>query len=114
MEQTDTISNRMLWLLALAFAAGFAGVSSARAGEALTFEKNVRPIFKAYCLDCHGGGESLKGKLDLRLKRFAERGGKNGPAIVAGQPGESLLVERLKSGEIAPRREEGSSPNRLA
>ena len=52
--------------------------------ERLTFEKDVRPIFKAYCLDCHGG-ESLKGKLDLRLKRFAEKGGESGPAIVAGE-----------------------------
>ena len=68
----------------------------------LTFEKDVRPIFKAYCLDCHGGGEALKGHLDLRLKRFAERGGDSGPAVVAGRPEESLLIERLKNGEMPP------------
>ena len=72
------------------------------AGETLTFEKDVRPIFKAYCLDCHGGGEALKGHLDLRLKRFAERGGDSGPAVVPGRPDESLLVERLKDGEMPP------------
>ncbi len=68
----------------------------------MTFEKDVRPIFKLYCLDCHGGGEAKKGHLDLRLKRFAERGGDSGPAVVAGRPEASLLIERLKNGEMPP------------
>src|SRR5436305_11558095 len=29
--------------------------------EKLTFETTVRPILKAYCLDCHGGTEKLSG-----------------------------------------------------
>ncbi len=66
------------------------------------FERDVRPILKAYCLDCHGGGAELKGKLDLRLSRTARRGGKSGPAIVAGQPDESLLVTRIQDGEMPP------------
>jgi hypothetical protein len=70
--------------------------------EDLTFEQHVRPIFKAYCFDCHGGSEELKGKLDLRLKRFAEKGGELGPAIVPSKPAESLLIARLKSGEMPP------------
>ncbi|WP_422930843.1 DUF1553 domain-containing protein [Singulisphaera sp. PoT] len=81
--------------------AWFAGVASADGGEALTFEKDVRPIFKAYCLDCHGG-EKTEGKLDLRLKRFTEVGGDTGPALVVGKPDESLLIERLKAGEMPP------------
>ena len=81
---------------------GLAGSAAARAGEPLTFERDVRPILKAYCLDCHGGGEALKGKLDLRLKRFAERGGDSGPAIVAGKPEESYLLDRLRDGEMPP------------
>lgn len=31
----------------------------------ITFEKDIRPIFKAYCLDCHGAAEKPKGGLDL-------------------------------------------------
>jgi mono/diheme cytochrome c family protein len=88
-------------MIALALVS-LSGVISAEAGEALSFERDVRPIFKAYCLDCHGGGETLKGGLDLRLKRFAVRGGESGPAVVAGRPGDSLLVERLKNGEMPP------------
>ncbi|MDY3552245.1 PSD1 and planctomycete cytochrome C domain-containing protein [Gemmata sp. JC717] len=79
-----------------------ATVGRARAAEPITFEQHVRPILKAYCLDCHGGGEKPAGGLDLRLKRFAVAGGKNGPAVVAKEPGKSALVERMKSGEMPP------------
>ena len=68
----------------------------------VTFEQHVRPILKAFCLDCHGGGEQLEGKLDLRLKRFMLTGGESGAALRVGQPAESLLIKRLKSGEMPP------------
>ncbi|QJW95872.1 PSD1 and planctomycete cytochrome C domain-containing protein [Frigoriglobus tundricola] len=74
----------------------------APAAEPVTFEQHVRPILKAYCLDCHGAGEKMPGGLDLRLKRFALAGGKSGPALVAKQPGRSPLVERMKAGEMPP------------
>ena len=70
--------------------------------ELLTFEKHVRPILKAYCIDCHGAGDTLHGELDLRLRRFMERGGSSGAAIIAGQPALSPLVQRIKSGEMPP------------
>jgi hypothetical protein len=67
-----------------------------------TFERHVRPILKAYCLDCHGGGAELKGKLDLRLARTARQGGKQGPALIPGKPEESLLLDRVRDGEMPP------------
>jgi hypothetical protein len=70
--------------------------------EKPSFERDVRPVLKAYCLDCHGGAEKLRGKLDLRLRRFAVRGGSSGPAVVPGDPSKSPLVERMKSGEMPP------------
>lgn len=70
--------------------------------DELTFERNIRPIFKAYCLDCHGGGEKLEGNLDLRLRRGIAKGGDSGPAITIDKPIESLLLARLKSGEMPP------------
>jgi len=72
----------------------------AMAEERLTFERDERPILKEYCLGCHGGNDSPKGKLDLRLKRFAEHGGESGPALVAGKPEESYLLERLRDAEM--------------
>ncbi len=74
----------------------------ARADESPTFERDIRPIFKAYCLDCHGAGDKLEGDLDLRLRRFASRGGISGPAIEPGDPEGSYLVMRLRDGEMPP------------
>lgn len=79
-----------------------AGLAAAGAEPSPVFERDVRPIFKAYCLDCHGGGPQLKGKLDLRLRRFAVRGGENGPALTPGRPEESELLERVREGEMPP------------
>lgn len=86
-------------LSAIAFLTWSPGIWS---NDAMTFEQHVRPILKAYCLDCHGGDKKLRGGLDLRLKRTTEQGGKSGPALAAGKPGDSLLVQRLRSGEMPP------------
>ena len=50
----------------------------------LTFEVDIRPIFRSHCYDCHGSIKEKKGKLDLRLARFMIAGGETGPAIVPG------------------------------
>ncbi|MFO0883874.1 MAG: c-type cytochrome domain-containing protein, partial [Pirellulales bacterium] len=75
---------------------------NAEEGRALSFEADVRPILKAYCLDCHGGEEKLEGKLDLRLARFAIRGGESGTALVPGDVEKSSLVARMVAGEMPP------------
>lgn len=92
------------WISGLAHMLVLVGVSASPAGdvEPLTFERSVRPILKAYCLDCHGGSVELKGKLDLRLARTMRRGGASGPAIVAGKPDDSLLLDRIRDGEMPP------------
>src|SRR3954453_22767389 len=86
-------------LVALIFAA-----PALAAGPSKTpaFNADVRPIFQAYCTECHGEAEKPRGGLDLRLKRFALKGGKNGPAIVEGKPDDSLLLQRVKGGEMPP------------
>jgi hypothetical protein len=68
----------------------------------LTFERDIRPILKARCFHCHGEEEEVEGNLDVRLRRFLEKGGDSGPAIVPGKPGESPLVERIRSGDMPP------------
>jgi hypothetical protein len=78
------------------------GLALAAGADEPTFERDVRPILKAYCLDCHGAGASLKGNLDLRLARSARRGGKSGAAIRPGEPEESLLLTRVQAGEMPP------------
>lgn len=98
-QRNQSVSVRRAAFLLAALAVSF---PAAARGDTITFERDVRPIFKIYCLDCHGGGAKLKGKLDLRLRRFAVHGGKSGPAVVPGDAQKSLLVERLKAGEMPP------------
>ena len=106
----SSLRSACLCRAALLLSSGFCLVSMARVDaadavtppSAVTFEQHVRPILKAFCLDCHGGGEQLEGKLDLRLKRFILTGGESGATLRVGQPAESLLIKRLKSGEMPP------------
>ncbi len=70
-----------------------------------TFEKDIRPILKAHCFDCHGEGEKLNGGLDLRLQRLMLKGGDDGPVIVPGKPHKSLVYKLIQSGEM-PKREQ--------
>jgi mono/diheme cytochrome c family protein len=67
-----------------------------------TFETHARPILKAYCFQCHGEQGKTESGLDLRLRRLAVAGGESGPAVVPGKPGESLMLERIRSGEMPP------------
>src|SRR5262249_50008712 len=67
-----------------------------------TFESHVRPILKAYCFECHGDANPLKGKLDLRQGRTIAKGGRSGRALTPGQPEASLLLKRLRAGEMPP------------
>ncbi|HEX7376296.1 MAG TPA: PSD1 and planctomycete cytochrome C domain-containing protein [Pirellulales bacterium] len=85
----------------LAWIALFCLPSAASAADAPSFERDARPVFKAYCFECHGAAE-IKGGLDLRLRRFAVRGGDSGPAIVPGNTTDSLMLQRVKDGEMPP------------
>lgn len=75
---------------------------AARSADELTYEKDIRPIFRAHCFDCHGATEDIEGGLDLRLVRFMAQGGDSGAAIVPGKPQQSFLVERVRSGDMPP------------
>ncbi|HIK90753.1 MAG TPA: DUF1553 domain-containing protein [Planctomycetes bacterium] len=68
----------------------------------VSFEKHVRPILKAHCLECHGEGEKIEGGLDLRLRRFILVGGESGPGFIEGKPEESPLFERTAAADMPP------------
>src|SRR6267378_2673260 len=76
------------------------------------FEKDIRPILKAHCFDCHGEGEKLKGGVDLRLRRLMLKGGDDGAVIVPGKPEKSLLLKLVQSGEM-PKREKKLTPEQV-
>ncbi len=63
---------------------------------ASVFNERVRPLLQERCVECHGG-KKQKGELRLDAKVFAFKGGHDGMAIVPGDPGKSLLFQRLIS-----------------
>ena len=77
-------------------------VTMATEPQSPKFETDVRPILKAHCWQCHGETDELQGGLDTRLARFLLKGGESGPSIVPGNHAESLLYERVSSGEMPP------------
>jgi hypothetical protein len=59
------------------------------------FEKQVRPILSDNCFECHGGEKKHKGNLRLDSRQGLLKGGDSGPAIIPGQPSQSLLVKAI-------------------
>lgn len=92
---------RSLTLLAVSLTC-FPLASVCAADPAIHYERDVRPILKAYCFHCHGGEGEAKGNLDLRLRRFIVKGGDQGSAVEPGKRNESLLFERVSKGEMPP------------
>jgi mono/diheme cytochrome c family protein len=67
-------------------------------------EHDVMPIMYLRCTICHGLRRQ-EGGLDLRTRASMLKGGKSGPAIAPGHPEQSLLLKRIQSGEMPPKKE---------
>ena len=92
-------SLAVLGCLAL-WAVGSAGQSVMAAGSSEDdefFEKRIRPILAQRCWECHGADDGKRrGSLRLDSRESVLQGGETGPAVVAGDPASSLLVEAIK------------------
>src|SRR5580765_3331653 len=64
-------------------------------------QHDVIPILLRRCTVCHGARRQ-EADLDLRTKASIMRGGKSGPAIVPGKPDNSLLIKKIRAGEMPP------------
>ncbi|MBQ16856.1 MAG: hypothetical protein CMJ65_07000 [Planctomycetaceae bacterium] len=73
------------------------------------FEKKIRPVLVKHCYACHSTraakSKKLRGGLNLDSRSGVRSGGDSGPALVAGKPDQSLLLESLqyKSLEMPPK-----------
>jgi mono/diheme cytochrome c family protein len=67
----------------------------AAAVEPVDFVKQIRPLFEAHCISCHGPAKQ-KGGLKLHVGSAVLRGGVNGPVVVPKKAAESRLMKALK------------------
>lgn len=65
-------------------------------------QHDVIPVLLLRCAACHGR-QTQAGDLDLRTRSAMLKGGKSGPALVPGQADASLLIQRIRAGEMPPR-----------
>lgn len=96
------------WHLALGLL--LAGSPLAAADKApITYDEQIRPIFRQHCFKCHGEDEQ---KADLNLSTFATviKGGSTGQVVVAGRPSTSLLFEAITQEDPAARMPPNSPP----
>ncbi|HEV8059108.1 MAG TPA: PSD1 and planctomycete cytochrome C domain-containing protein [Gemmataceae bacterium] len=87
------------WIVAGAKVGNLA-VSAANASIPLN-QHDIIPIVLRHCTACHGLRRT-EADLDLRTKAGMLRGGKSGPAIVPGQPEESLIIKRIGAEQMPP------------
>jgi hypothetical protein len=84
--------------------------SAAQAADAPSYTKDVKPFLENYCLSCHSG---LKAKSGYNLDGYASlfKGGRKGPAVVAGKSDKSMLVRTLEgSAKKMPPRKYSEQP----
>src|SRR4051812_30026958 len=61
------------------------------ANRPVDFSKDIKPIFEASCIKCHGRGRD-KGGLRLDTRETLLKGGDSGAAVVPGKSAESSLI----------------------
>jgi Protein of unknown function (DUF1553)/Protein of unknown function (DUF1549)/Planctomycete cytochrome C/EF hand len=61
------------------------------------FEAKIRPVLATQCGKCHSStAEKLRGGLRMDSRDGLRQGGDSGPAIVPGNPDESLLIQAIR------------------
>lgn len=65
-----------------------------QAARPIDFAKDVHPLLQSRCTSCHSG-DSAQAGLHLDSREALLRGGKSGPAVIPGQPSESLLILKV-------------------
>lgn len=88
------MSARIAFLASLSCA--IASVTSAAAQDVAFFEKKVLPVLQARCFECHSHEKKIKGGLTLDSRSGWVEGGDHGPAVVAGKPDGSLLIQMVR------------------
>ncbi|MEW6086010.1 MAG: c-type cytochrome domain-containing protein [Chloroflexota bacterium] len=88
--------------LVSAYAILLSGSTNSAAQPEVSFVNDVFPILQNRCSSCHMGEYTSK-NLHMDTYESLMAGSQNGPVIVAGNAKDSLLVEKISSGEMPKR-----------
>ena len=72
------------------------------------FEDTVLPILRQHCLPCHSQANKTSGLSVMTTESLLAGGNRRGPAVIAGSPEQSPLVQALR-GSIKPQRPPGKT-----
>lgn len=75
---------------------------STSAKSSVSFAKDVQPILNSRCASCHMG-KSQSGGLSMNTYDHLMSGSDDGAVIVAGNAEGSVLVQKVKAGEMPKR-----------
>jgi mono/diheme cytochrome c family protein len=87
----------------------------APANHPIDFAKEIKPIFEASCIKCHGRGRD-KGGFHIDTKETLLKGGDSGPAVVPGKSAESeliALVQGIDPDEVMPQKGTRLTPEQI-
>ncbi len=91
---------RGLAALGLAWAVWPSGLAAAEPEGIEFFENHIRPLLVQNCYKCHSQkAGKAKGELQLDTRAGLLKGGEVGPAIVPGNPRDSLLIRAVSHGD---------------
>ena len=67
-----------------------------------SYSQDIQPILESRCILCHGV-QKIRNRLDLRTYDSLMAGSQNGAVILPGDANNSLLIQKLKAGEMPKR-----------
>src|SRR6202171_1255727 len=78
-------------------------ISAAQAPAKVDFGRDIQPLLREHCVECHGPSQQMRGlRLDRRRDALPNRGGANGARIVPGDSARSVLFRRLTGTQSGP------------
>ncbi len=98
-----SLSKRLPWLLAIAWFGSLAMAVAPLSADEVDYERDVVPILKTHCYDCHGP-DTQESALRLDSVQAALQGGDSGERVVVpGKSAASYLVELVTSTDVKRR-----------
>ena len=85
------------------------------ASHPVDFKADIKPIFEASCIRCHGRGRK-RGGFQINSRQSLLKGGDTGPGAIAGNSAGSYLIELvsgLNSDEVMPKKGKRLTPEEV-